>query len=90
MRIIFGEGPNNVYGIEDILPHRFGPQDLLDDESHPLLLQPQTHNLTLTSGRDKLPKLSLSPHKSLEAKGMQQFFLWSDIPLCGFEPVRWA
>lgn len=51
MRIIFGQGPQNVYNIADILPHRFGPHDLLEDESQPLLLQPQSHNLTLLSGK---------------------------------------
>lgn len=48
MRIIFGEGPKNVYNLADILPHRFGPQDLLEDESQPLLLQEQCHCLDFT------------------------------------------
>lgn len=51
MRISFGQGPDNVYNIADILPHRFGPEDLLEDESQPLLLQPQTHGLTFTAGQ---------------------------------------
>jgi hypothetical protein len=50
MRIIFGEGPKNVYNLADILPHRFGPQDLLEDDSQPLLLQQQSHQLEFDSG----------------------------------------
>ena len=50
MKLIFGEGPGNVYTLADILPHRFGPFDLLEDKSQPLLLQVQTHSLSFTTG----------------------------------------
>lgn len=62
MRIIFGEGPENVYTLADILPHRFGPQDLLEDDSQPLLLQEQCHSLDFNSGNFNLvPPLPLLP-----------------------------
>lgn len=57
---MFGEGPKNVYRLADILPHRFGPQDLLSDIDQPLLLQKQSHSLTYTAGRHrKLPSRCL-------------------------------
>eukprot|EP01026_Neomeris_dumetosa_P058676 TRINITY_DN546_c0_g1_i1.p1 TRINITY_DN546_c0_g1~~TRINITY_DN546_c0_g1_i1.p1 ORF type:complete len:357 (-),score=41.84 TRINITY_DN546_c0_g1_i1:205-1275(-) len=42
IRFMFGD---EVYSLEQILPHRFGPKDLLDVSRVPLLLQPQNHRL---------------------------------------------
>eukprot|EP01025_Chloroclados_australasicus_P022820 TRINITY_DN23374_c0_g1_i2.p1 TRINITY_DN23374_c0_g1~~TRINITY_DN23374_c0_g1_i2.p1 ORF type:complete len:374 (-),score=38.77 TRINITY_DN23374_c0_g1_i2:1452-2573(-) len=36
----------SMYTLQEILPHRFGPQDLLNTSEVPLLLQPQNHQLT--------------------------------------------
>ena len=71
MRIIFGEGPQNVYNLADLLPHRFGPQDLLEDGSHPLLLQEQSHELRFDDGDSLLSHApaSLSPSSMTETLG---------------------
>ena len=39
-----------TYKLADLLPHRFGPMDLIDDPNTPLLLQPQSSNVELTTG----------------------------------------
>ena len=49
-RIIFDEGPDNVYMLEDVLPNRFGPQALLTNGKQPLLLEEQHHHLDWTPG----------------------------------------
>ena len=47
-----------TYSLAEILPHRFGPMDLIDDPNTPLLLQPQGHTLRLTSGEQHAMLLS--------------------------------
>ena len=49
-RIIFDEGPDNIYHLKDVLPHRFGPQALLTNGNQPLLLEEQHHRLDWTRG----------------------------------------
>lgn len=52
MRFSFGGG---TYSLGQLLPMRFGPQDLLPDPATPLLLQPQDNGVQLTAGaRDAL------------------------------------
>ena len=49
MRFIFGHHHHaqpEVFKLQQLLPARFGPADLLDDPSTPLLLQPQRHKLS--------------------------------------------
>lgn len=46
MRISFGGGS---YSLDNLLPNRFGPKDLLEDPSTPLLLQPQDNPVVLGS-----------------------------------------
>lgn len=59
VRFIFGQPPDNVYKLADILPHRFGPHDLLTKEKQPLLLEKQRHCLAFTSGKGFCPSSSL-------------------------------
>jgi hypothetical protein len=37
------------YSLLQLLPARFGPQDLLEDTAAPLLLQPQQHHIEWTA-----------------------------------------
>eukprot|EP00891_Asterochloris_glomerata_P004844 jgi/Astpho2/4844/e_gw1.00069.67.1_t len=39
-----------TYKLAELLPHRFGPMDLIDDRHTPLLLQPQSNSVELTAG----------------------------------------
>eukprot|EP00850_Spirogloea_muscicola_P021033 SM000234S07893 [mRNA] locus=s234:148791:150678:+ [translate_table: standard] len=45
--LIADGGAAEVSTLEDLLPHRFGPHDLLEDD-FPLLLEPQSHSLELS------------------------------------------
>jgi hypothetical protein len=77
MRFIFGhhrhEQPE-VFKLEQLLPARFGPADLLNDPSIPLLLQPQQHCLrwhttasaTLAERRQE-PEFSKAAAAAMEA-----------------------
>lgn len=48
LRFIFGDDPGVSYTLEQLLPKRFRPTDLLDDPGVPLLLQPQDNDVSLT------------------------------------------
>lgn len=48
VQFIFGKGKKMKHSLDDILPERFGPADLLPDKSVPLLLQKQDNQFLLT------------------------------------------
>lgn len=50
IRFLFGPSPDHVHTLAEILPYRFGPLDLLEDPSQPLLLYKQDHKLEWTPG----------------------------------------
>ncbi len=51
VRISFGSPPTE-YSLAQLLPARFGPADLLEDPSTPLLLEPQDNRVALVSPPD--------------------------------------
>eukprot|EP00873_Tetraselmis_striata_P016245 jgi/Tetstr1/436509/TSEL_025335.t1 len=49
LRFVFGDcPPGEAYTLEELLPRRFRPADLLGDPDVPLLLQPQDNHVQLT------------------------------------------
>jgi hypothetical protein len=42
------------YSLQQLLPARFGPQDLLEDKAAPLLLQPQQHHIEWTAAAQQV------------------------------------
>lgn len=50
MRFLFGSHDaqhKEEYSLRELLPDRFGPLDLLEEGSHPLLMQPQDNRVRL-------------------------------------------
>lgn len=59
MRISFGADLERGFSLDELLPMRFGPGDLVDLATTPLLLDPQSNSIALSEGGHPAPTILL-------------------------------